>query len=254
MQQLSPDYLQCDKIIRDVLEESRNSFHKQLNSNLKSGDAATVMEIVKRNGDSYVISTKTSNNNNNNIAHHSYANQVFFWWQFLMGVILISFFISCISHFAQYHQLQVDEAEIKKLKHKLGILTPAHSPTKEGPTSCFNNTFNMTNKSNITSHNNDNNLRDSKDKILRQYGYSTSVSSSLSSPYMSDPSVLLSSVISSVSSASTNNQNINNTSANNTTSSSSNQSVLSHEAQPKKSAQAVAADNKRDAQTSKKKE
>lgn len=91
LQRLSPDTLQLDHYIRQVLEESRESFHK----NVHKGSA-------EDNADSEGI------------------GQAFtFWWQIFMTSVLTMFFLSCISHFAQFYQLTLDQEDSNKLRRRL---------------------------------------------------------------------------------------------------------------------------------------
>lgn len=150
LQQLTPDSLHCDKIIREVLEESRNSFHKQVTESMSAA------EIISKNGDSYSYNSKKvgggSLSSASKSSSSSIANQVFFWWQMFMAFILLSFFLSCVSHFAQYHQLTLDNEEIRKLKKQLGASSSTNADTAV-------------------------NRNNSKENMLRHYGYSTSIAS-----------------------------------------------------------------------------
>ena len=42
-----------------------------------------------------------------------------FWWKVFMASLLCLFFLSCISHFAQYYQLTVDQDDSRKLRKRL---------------------------------------------------------------------------------------------------------------------------------------
>ncbi len=105
LQYLTPDYLQCDRIIREVLEEGRASFHENL-SRMEG------KELKKKQTEG-----------------QQYAMIFMFWWQLFMFIILMSFLLSCISQFAQYHQMTIDNDEIQKLRQKLNITTPMRSGT-----------------------------------------------------------------------------------------------------------------------------
>lgn len=92
---MTPDALGLDKMIREVLIEGRANFH-----NLGKGI------VQKKPGEP------------------STSGEIFvFWWQIFMASLLCAFFISCISHFAQYYQMILDQEESnllrKKLSHKV---------------------------------------------------------------------------------------------------------------------------------------
>jgi hypothetical protein len=41
------------------------------------------------------------------------------WWGVIMTVFLAAFFLSCISHFAQYYQMTLDQEDSNKLRRRL---------------------------------------------------------------------------------------------------------------------------------------
>lgn len=41
------------------------------------------------------------------------------WWKFIMTSLLLAFFLSCISHFAQYYQMTLDQEDSNKLRRRL---------------------------------------------------------------------------------------------------------------------------------------
>lgn len=43
----------------------------------------------------------------------------FFWWRMIMTFLLTSFFMSCVSHFAQYYQLLIDRRDSELLRKRL---------------------------------------------------------------------------------------------------------------------------------------
>lgn len=95
LQKLTPDSLHVDQTIREVLEESRASFHK--NHPMTKSSAPPVPQ-----------------------EHHLHlAAILMFWWQIVMAVILFSFLMSCISQFAQFYQLTLDNEELTVLRQKL---------------------------------------------------------------------------------------------------------------------------------------
>jgi hypothetical protein len=98
LQQISPDQLKLDSVIREVLEEGRESF-KNLSQNGAEGGAGAV---------------------NNETADSMSVGAVFMiWWKFIMMALLSGFFISCVSHFAQYYQMLLDQEDSNKLRRRL---------------------------------------------------------------------------------------------------------------------------------------
>jgi hypothetical protein len=93
LQYLTPDSLQIDEIIREVLEEGRASFQ-----NLEKKGAGP--EIIKKSS-------------------QSIASKIALYWQLFMGMLLFSFFLSCISQFAQFYQMSLDQIESNELREKL---------------------------------------------------------------------------------------------------------------------------------------
>lgn len=84
LQYLLPDRLQLDGLVREAFEEGRDGFQ-----NLAKKGTGTALEAS--------VSTSPPP------ADHSHsAGEIFlFWWQVFMGSLLLLFFLSCISHFAQ---------------------------------------------------------------------------------------------------------------------------------------------------------
>lgn len=96
LQRLAPDSLKIDAIIREVLEEGRDSFRNPKNG---AGDAPMKQPRQVSIG-------------------RSYAEVAMLVWQLVMTSFLLTFLLSCISQFAQYYQLTLDNEEIAKLKAK----------------------------------------------------------------------------------------------------------------------------------------
>lgn len=91
LQQICPDSLQIDHYIRQIITESRESFHRNVKGaaeeeQVKSSEAATTF---------------------------------MFWWQIFMTSLLTAFFLSLISHFAQYYQMTLDQEDSNKLRRRL---------------------------------------------------------------------------------------------------------------------------------------
>lgn len=91
LQTLAPDSLHVDQVIREIIEDARESF-KNLDTR-KDKDGAS--------------------------ASSGMASTFLFWWQILMAILLGSFLLSCMSQFAQHHQMQLDMEESNKLRAKL---------------------------------------------------------------------------------------------------------------------------------------
>lgn len=90
LQQLCPDSLQFDHYIRQIIVESRESFHR----NVKGATEETVESSAA-------------------------ATSFMFWWQIFMTSLLAAFFLSLISHFAQYYQMTIDQEDSNKLRRRL---------------------------------------------------------------------------------------------------------------------------------------
>jgi hypothetical protein len=98
LQNLAPDSLNIDSSIREMLEDSRNSFHKRHQDHKISSQGNV---LVADEG------------------HENLAAKLMHYWQYVMTFILLSFMTSCISQFAQHYQLGLDVEEISKLKTRL---------------------------------------------------------------------------------------------------------------------------------------
>jgi membrane protein YqaA with SNARE-associated domain len=91
LQFVSPDAFHFDETIRDTLENIRNSFHQSINS----------------------PGSEFEQN------HSVTSEQLIFWWKIFMSLLISSFLLSCISHFAQYYQLILDQEDSLKLRNRL---------------------------------------------------------------------------------------------------------------------------------------
>jgi nitrate/nitrite transporter NarK len=49
----------------------------------------------------------------------SAASNVLFWWQLFTGTLLFSFALSCVSQFAQFYQMTIDQEASDKLREHL---------------------------------------------------------------------------------------------------------------------------------------
>jgi hypothetical protein len=117
LQGFAPDRLHIDQTIRNVLEDIRESFHDHIERH--------------EDGTSVVVAKGSS----------SEGSLIFFWWKIFMVLLLSSFFLSCISHFAQYYQLILDrndsEGLRKRLHHKDRQQLTSPSKYSEGCCSLF---------------------------------------------------------------------------------------------------------------------
>lgn len=93
LQYVSPDAFHFDETIRDTLENIRSSFHQSI----KSAGSESESEL------------------NRSVT----SEQLIFWWKIFMSLLISSFFLSCISHFAQYYQLILDQEDSLKLRNRL---------------------------------------------------------------------------------------------------------------------------------------
>lgn len=89
LQQLCPDNLQLDMHIRQIITESRESFHRKV-TDQQSEDESSAL-----------------------------SSTFMFWWQIFMMCVLTLFFLSLVSHFAQYYQMTIDQADSNKLRRRL---------------------------------------------------------------------------------------------------------------------------------------
>lgn len=93
LQYLLPDSLELDHWVRELLEDSRESFHSKLRHH-HSGDSEPLPPSPK-------------------------TEAFVFWWQLFTGSLLVLFFLSSITHFAQYYQLVVDREDSNVLRRRL---------------------------------------------------------------------------------------------------------------------------------------
>ena len=142
LQQCLPDQLHLDQMIREGLEEGRESFKSMsqgggggsgggasggvgsgANSNavsgvvgkgLRNGGAAAVGA-----GDGITSTTAASANAADGSSSMSVGSIFMLWWKFIMTSLLLAFFLSCISHFAQYYQMTLDQEDSNKLRRRL---------------------------------------------------------------------------------------------------------------------------------------
>lgn len=88
-QLLAPDKLHIDEVIREIIEDGRESF-RNLDKKTKTEDTSK-----------------------------SLASEILFYWQIMMALMLLSFFVSCIAAFAQHFQMKIDVEESNQLRAKL---------------------------------------------------------------------------------------------------------------------------------------
>ncbi|RYG67140.1 hypothetical protein EON64_08115 [archaeon] len=94
LQFLSPDGLGWDQAIRQVLQDSKHSFHSRMHSrDATHADAA----------DGSSASTELFS----------------VWWHLFTSSLLTLFLLSCVSHFAQYYQLLLDKEDSNQLRKRL---------------------------------------------------------------------------------------------------------------------------------------
>lgn len=89
LQHLAPDSWQIDEVIREIIEDGQASFRN--------------IERAKKGSEQASTS----------------ATALLFYWQCFMGTLLFLFLLSCISQFAQFYQLTLDQAESNKLRARL---------------------------------------------------------------------------------------------------------------------------------------
>lgn len=108
IQSLTPDFFNLDKTIREVIEEARQNF-QDINR-----DAAKAAAAAASGGDIKAGLLASSEG-----MHRSAGEMFIFWWQIFMGSLLFVFFVSCISHFAQFYQLTLDQQESKRMRQRI---------------------------------------------------------------------------------------------------------------------------------------
>jgi hypothetical protein len=114
LQHVVPDSFQLDQRIREVLEEGRESFKSIGNKNNGGINSRSGIGSKISGGDE----TKTAAASSVGIEMSTGA--VFlFWWKILMCTLLCLFFMSCVSQFAQYYQMTLDQADSNKLRKRL---------------------------------------------------------------------------------------------------------------------------------------
>lgn len=95
LQQISPDQLHLDQCIREVIEEGRESF-KNFGKTNNNKSVHEEKEITLSTGVLFMV-----------------------WWKVVMILLISVFFLSCISHFAQYYQMTIDQADSNMLRKRL---------------------------------------------------------------------------------------------------------------------------------------
>jgi len=104
LQQCSPDQLHLDQMIREVLEEARNGFKTIGTATAAGGSGGT---------------TNSSNRATAKVPSSASGSLFSVCWRVLVTVLLTAFVLSCIGHFAQYYQMQLDQQDSEKLRLRL---------------------------------------------------------------------------------------------------------------------------------------
>ena len=113
LQHVVPDSFQLDQRIREVLEEGRESFKSIGNKNNVVINSSSGSNIS--GGDEAKTAATTAA-----VGIEMSTGAVFlFWWKILMCTLLCLFFASCVSQFAQYYQMTLDQADSNKLRKRL---------------------------------------------------------------------------------------------------------------------------------------
>ena len=118
LQALLPDQLHLDAMIREALEEGRESF-RAIGQNQGQGQGVIVdgNVVIDSNLASSVAGSASIGTSAENEA--SLGSYMMIWWRFIMTFFLLAFFLSCISHFAQYYQMTLDQDDSNKLRRRL---------------------------------------------------------------------------------------------------------------------------------------
>lgn len=93
LQYLAPDALNVDKTIKDSLLDARDSFQALTKS---SGDEETPAGPGK-------------------------SSAFFFYWQMFTGCLFVLFTLSCVSHCAQFYQMNIDNEQSAKLRLRIPL-------------------------------------------------------------------------------------------------------------------------------------
>ena len=118
LQALLPDQLHLDAMIREALEEGRESF-RAIGQNQGPGQGVIVdgNVIIDSSLAGSVAGSASMGTSAENEA--SLGSYMMIWWRFIMTFFLLAFFLSCISHFAQYYQMTLDQDDSNKLRRRL---------------------------------------------------------------------------------------------------------------------------------------
>ena len=129
LQYISPDQLQLDQMIREILEEGRESFRHLGRSSATDNasvsdrgslDTTTITGATAGNGGGSSLSSAATSADNLQAHDHLTSGDIFgLWWKLFMTILLLGFFIGCISHFAQYYQMTIDQEDSNKLRQRL---------------------------------------------------------------------------------------------------------------------------------------
>lgn len=164
LQRITPDQLRLDQLIRQVLEEGRESFQNLSKTVVVSTTTTTTAAIdgnisitnttiTKVAADLLTASTtsellpsvvpttiamaslrtqEVAGGSNSESQQPLTTGAVFMvWWKVLMTLLLLGFFVSCLSHFAQYYQMILDQEDSQLLRRRLpkGVRLELSSPT-----------------------------------------------------------------------------------------------------------------------------
>jgi len=116
LQALLPDQLHLDAMIREALEEGRESF-RAIGQNQGQGVIVDGNVVIDSNVAGSVAGSENMVTSAENEA--SLGSYMMIWWRFIMTFFLLAFFLSCISHFAQYYQMTLDQDDSNKLRRRL---------------------------------------------------------------------------------------------------------------------------------------
>lgn len=105
LQYLLPDALQLDELVRTVFEEGKKNFQ-----NLQTSGGGAAASAAASAAESAAAAPS---------AMHVTKAWLSFGWQSFMFVLLSTFFLSCISHFAQYYEMLLDQEDSNVLRKKL---------------------------------------------------------------------------------------------------------------------------------------
>lgn len=118
LQHLLPDSWELDHVIRDILEQGRESFQRKLHESQQQHQ----QQPNVTDPDSLLASSSTILPNDASQQHpHNSAlsEQLMILWNIFMTLVLTTFFLSCLAEFAQCYQRVLDDKDAQILRQRV---------------------------------------------------------------------------------------------------------------------------------------